>query len=75
MFLDEFNFKELSSKISASDFNLFSTFKVDTNFELTINSDLNASNTDLKFQNLSIKYLESDLRGNLNIKTGIIILK
>ena len=68
LFLDEFNFKELSSKISANDFNLFSTFKVDTNFELTINSDLNASNTDLNFQNLSIKYLESDLRGNLNIQ-------
>ena len=65
---DEFNFSELSSNISAQDFNLFTNYKVDTNFELTVNTDLNASNTDLKFQNLAIKYLKSDLRGYLSFQ-------
>ena len=65
---DEFNFSKLSSNISAQDFNLFNNYKVDTNFELTVNTDLNASNTDLKFHNLAIKYLKSDLSGYLNFQ-------
>ena len=63
-----FNFKNLASNISALDFNLFSNYEVDTSFEITLNSNLNATNDYLDFKNLSIKYINSDLSGDLNIR-------
>ena len=35
---------------------------------MTVTTNLNASYTDLKFQNLAIKYLKSDLSGNLSFQ-------
>jgi hypothetical protein len=63
-----YNFKQFKSVISAVDFNLFSNVQIDSFLKISINSDLTVFNNDFYFEDLSLKYLNSNLNGDLNIK-------
>ena len=63
-----YNAKEIKSNISAKDFNLFSEIKIDSFLNISVNSNLSVSNNDFYFENLSIQYLNSNLKGDLNIE-------
>ena len=63
-----YNVKEIKSIISAVDFNLFSNIKIDSFLKISVNSNLSASNNEFYFEDLSIQYLNSNLKGDLNIE-------
>ena len=63
-----FNIKEIKSTISAIDFNLFSNIKIDSFLKINVNSNLSATNNEFYFEDLSIQYLNSNIKGDLNIE-------
>ena len=63
-----YNVKEIKSTISAIDFNLFSNIKIDSFLKINVNSNLSATNNEFYFEDLSIQYLNSSIKGDLNIE-------
>ena len=63
-----FNIKEIKSTISAIDFNLFSNIKIDSFLKINVNSNLSATNNEFYFEDFSIQYLNSNIKGDLNIE-------
>ena len=47
---------------------MFSNIKIDSFLKISVNSNLSVSNNEFYFENLSIHYLNSNIKGDLNIE-------
>ena len=68
-FKDEFiMFKNMDTKLSSIDYNLFFNSKLDTSVKLNFYSNLSGSYKSIKLNDLSLNYQNSYLEGDLEIK-------
>ena len=60
--------KNMETKLSSTDYNLFSNSKLDTSLKLNFNTNLSGSSNSIKLKDLSLKYKSSSLEGGIEIK-------